>query len=53
MKQAFTLSSVLASLSHALDLTEGQPAGHSIRACLIGMEIGKELGLSPKELSDF
>ncbi|HIF23104.1 MAG TPA: hypothetical protein EYQ27_14670, partial [Gemmatimonadetes bacterium] len=52
MKQSFTLSSVLASLSHALDLTEGQPAGHSIRACLIGMEIGKELGLSPKELSD-
>ena len=52
MTQAFTLSSVLASLSHALDLTEGQPAGHSIRACLIGMEIGTELGLSSKELSD-
>lgn len=52
MSQAFKLSSVLASLSHALDLTEGQPAGHSIRACLIGMEIGQELGLSAKDLSD-
>ena len=39
------LSDVLASLSHALDLTEGQPQGHSIACCIMGMRIAKELGL--------
>jgi HD-GYP domain-containing protein (c-di-GMP phosphodiesterase class II) len=39
------LSDVVASLSYALDLTEGQPQGHSIRACLIGMHIGRAVGL--------
>jgi hypothetical protein len=38
-------SKVLAALSHALDLTEGQPVGHSIRSCLIAMRIARELGL--------
>ena len=27
----------LAALSHALDLTEGQAPGHSMRTCVIGM----------------
>ena len=39
------LSEVLAALSHALDLTEGQPVGHSIRSCLIAMRIARELDL--------
>jgi putative nucleotidyltransferase with HDIG domain len=39
------LSEVLAALSHALDLTEGQPLGHSVRACVIGMRLADELGL--------
>jgi HD-GYP domain-containing protein (c-di-GMP phosphodiesterase class II) len=39
------LSQVLAALSHALDLTEGQPVGHSIRSCLIAMRIARELDL--------
>jgi HD-GYP domain-containing protein (c-di-GMP phosphodiesterase class II) len=39
------LSEVLAALSHALDLSEGQPIGHTIRTCLIGMRIAEELGL--------
>ncbi|MBA3842483.1 MAG: metal-dependent phosphohydrolase, partial [Actinobacteria bacterium] len=39
------LSEVVAALSHALDLTEGQPAGHAVRTCLIGMRIAEELGL--------
>ena len=39
------LSEVISALSYALDLTEGQPAGHSVRTCLIGMRIGREIGL--------
>ena len=41
-------SEVLAGLSYALDLTEGQRAGHSVRACLIGMRIAEALTL-PRE----
>lgn len=43
------LSEVIAALSFALDLTEGQPAGHSIRCCWIGMHIGEKLGLTQHE----
>jgi HD-GYP domain-containing protein (c-di-GMP phosphodiesterase class II) len=39
------LSEVLAALSTALDLTEGQPAGHSVRTCVIGCRLADELGL--------
>lgn len=45
MTHRLPLSDVVASLSYALDLTEGQPQGHSIRACLIGMHIGRAVGL--------
>lgn len=45
------LSEVISALSYALDLTEGQPEGHSVRSCLIGMRIGEELGLPPETLS--
>ncbi|MCA1594981.1 MAG: HD domain-containing protein [Chloroflexi bacterium] len=43
------LSQIVSALSHALDLTEGQPVGHSIRTCHIGMEIARMIGL-PREL---
>lgn len=43
---------VIAAFSYALDLTEGQPAGHCIRACWIGMQVGTEIGLSHRELGD-
>ena len=46
------LSSILSSLSYALDLTEGHPRGHASRSCLIGMRIGRTLGLSAAEQSD-
>lgn len=39
------LSGVYSALSFALDLTEGQPMGHALRSCLIGMELGGRLGL--------
>jgi len=40
------LSEVLAALSSALDLTEGQSIGHSARSCLIGMRLAERLDLS-------
>src|SRR5690348_15914112 len=46
-----SLSEVLAALSHALDLTEGQPLGHTIRTCLIGVRIADEIGLAPDDKS--
>ena len=45
------LSSILAGLSYALDLTEGHPRGHASRSCLIGMRVGRELGLSADDQS--
>lgn len=39
-------------MTYALDITEGQPEGHSLRTCLIGMRVGQELGLDEGERSD-
>jgi HD-GYP domain-containing protein (c-di-GMP phosphodiesterase class II) len=39
------LSQVLAALSHALDITEGQPRGHAERTCLIAMRLARHLEL--------
>jgi putative nucleotidyltransferase with HDIG domain len=46
------LAEVLGSLSYGLDLTEGQPAGHVLRACLIGMAVGERAGLECRQLTD-
>lgn len=46
------LSELIGALSYALDITEGQPAGHCIRCCWIGMHIGREIGLSEDQLWD-
>lgn len=43
---ALRLSEVLAGLTAALDITEGQPVGHSVRSCMIGMRIAEALELS-------
>lgn len=43
-----TKSEVLSALSRALDLTEGQPPGHTLRACAIGMRLAEEAGV-PEE----
>ncbi len=48
--QALKLSELMAALSHALDITEGQPEGHCVRCCWIGMHIGHQLDLSPAQL---
>ncbi len=44
------LSELISALSHALDITEGQPAGHCIRCCWIGMHIGRQIGLDDDAL---
>lgn len=46
------LSEVIGAFSYALDLTEGQPPGHCLRSCWIGVHIGKELGLDAPALWD-
>jgi HD-GYP domain-containing protein (c-di-GMP phosphodiesterase class II) len=46
-----SLSEVLAALSHALDLTEGQPLGHTVRSCIIGMRIAEALDLAAGDRS--
>ncbi|MDX1796637.1 MAG: HD-GYP domain-containing protein [Hydrogenovibrio sp.] len=52
MTSPLLLSEVIGALSYALDLTEGQPAGHSIRCCWIGMHLGEKLGLTEQEQWD-
>ncbi|MBR7746064.1 HD-GYP domain-containing protein [Undibacterium sp. BYS107W] len=44
------LSELISALSHALDITEGQPEGHCIRCCWIGMHIGREMHLPEDQL---
>jgi putative nucleotidyltransferase with HDIG domain len=39
------MSEVIAALSCALDITEGQPEGHAARTALIGMRLADEIGL--------
>jgi HD-GYP domain-containing protein (c-di-GMP phosphodiesterase class II) len=45
------LSRVLAAMSYALDLTEGEPPGHAVRSCKIGMRLAQEIGLDGAERS--
>ena len=51
-KLKLRLADLLGALSHALDLTEGQPKGHCIRCCWMGMQLGMRLKLWPDALSD-
>lgn len=46
-----SLSDLLTALSHALDMTEGQPAGHTLRSCLVAGRLAEELGLSDAQRS--
>lgn len=44
-----TLAEIMGAFSYALDLTEGQPAGHSLRSCWIGSLLAQALGLSAED----
>jgi putative nucleotidyltransferase with HDIG domain len=46
------LSGVIGALSYALDIAEGQPPGHAVRSCLIGMRLAAELDLTAADRSD-
>jgi HD-GYP domain-containing protein (c-di-GMP phosphodiesterase class II) len=52
MTQTIRLAEIIEALSHALDLTEGQPPGHCVRCCFIGTRIGQALGLGEEALRD-
>ena len=45
------LSEIIAAMSVALDVTTGQPAGHSMRSALIGMRLAQELRLDTADRS--
>jgi HD-GYP domain-containing protein (c-di-GMP phosphodiesterase class II) len=45
------LSEVVAALSHALDVTEGQPLGHAERSCLIGLRLAEAVGMDAAQRS--
>jgi HD-GYP domain-containing protein (c-di-GMP phosphodiesterase class II) len=46
------LSGLIGALSYALDVTEGEPPGHAVRSCLIGMRLADELRLGAGLRSD-
>jgi hypothetical protein len=43
------LAELIGALSHALDITEGQPEGHCVRCCWIGMHLGRSIGLTESQ----
>jgi len=45
------LSEVISALSYALDIVEGQPEGHAIRSCMLGMRLAREIGLPSDQSS--
>ena len=45
------LSELVSALSHALDVTGGQPMGHAERSCLIGLRLADAVGLEPSRRS--
>jgi putative nucleotidyltransferase with HDIG domain len=49
---SISLAEILSALSFALDLTEGAVPGHALRSCLLGMRLGKELGLDASQMTN-
>lgn len=43
---------ILSAFTYALDMTEGEREGHSIRSCWIAMQIGRAIGLRDQQLGD-
>jgi HD-GYP domain-containing protein (c-di-GMP phosphodiesterase class II) len=44
------LAELLGAFSNALDMVEGQPAGHCVRCCWIGIHIGQQIGLDDTQI---
>jgi len=49
--QQVNMSEVLAGLASILDIVEGQPPGHVLRSCMLGMRIGERIGLDDEQRS--
>uniref|UniRef100_E6PSW0 Putative Metal-dependent phosphohydrolase n=1 Tax=mine drainage metagenome TaxID=410659 RepID=E6PSW0_9ZZZZ len=49
MMQDLKLCELIGSLSHALDMTEGQPKGHCVRCAYIGMAVAQDMGLGSRQ----
>src|SRR6266852_5546582 len=47
----FPVSEIVSALTLALDLSKGQPMGHSVRSCALGMRLAHEIGLPQGALS--
>ncbi len=52
LRAPIRVAEVVAALSQALDLSTGQPPGHSIRCCILAMRIAKEIKLPPQAQTD-
>lgn len=50
LPERIRLSELIGAFSHALDITEGQPPGHCVRCCWIGMHIGQVIGLDESSM---
>src|SRR5277367_238635 len=46
------MSDLISALSYALDLTEGQPMGHSVKCCVLGMKLAEICGVPADECGD-
>src|SRR6185312_7827018 len=51
-RQGIQTSRLLAALSTALDLTEGQIAGHAVRTCYLAMRVADGMGFDDETLAD-
>ena len=47
-----TLGDTLASLSHALDVSEGHQHEHALKTAIVGLRVGRRLGLPERHLED-
>ncbi len=50
-KVVITFSEIISALSFAIDMREDAVPGHSLRSCLLGMRLGRALGLPAKDLA--
>jgi hypothetical protein len=49
---AVRVAEIMGALSRALDMTEGQPPGHCVRCCWMGMQVGRQVGFTSETLGD-
>ncbi len=52
MSVRIRLAEIIEALSRALDMTEGQPPGHCIRVCFIGMRMADQLPFTEADRQD-